>query len=253
MQIGIRKPAAQRASALGAALVLAAGAALLAGCAPEPDPAPPVTPAPTASPSPDPEPSPEPSEETWTRFADPRMPQSFEVPPGWSVTELPGAGEPGATNELGIYQFAVLDPEGAQQLFFASRVQGLGGACGDLPQVEFAPLDETQVEIPGYVAAPDGVTELFSPQEVVFRAGQVAEGVIASLGLVDSHPPVSCMYYNLLHTEGGLMVFADRMQVDTYAPEEQRLFATMDEARAYTETEEYRTLVRILSSLRISE
>ncbi len=107
------------------------------------------------------------------------MPHSFEVPPGWNVTELPVAGEPGETHELGISQFA--------------------------------PLDETQMEIPGYVAAPDGVTALLSPQEVVFRAGQV----------------------------------------DTYAPEEQRLFASMDEARAYTETEEYRTLVRILSSLRL--
>ncbi|WP_125098137.1 hypothetical protein [Leucobacter chromiireducens] len=251
MQFGIAAVALRRAAALGAAVTLAAGVGLLAGCAPEPAP-----PAPTAEPTPAPttsaEPDPEPTEDAWTRFSDPRMPHSFELPPGWTVSELVGDGQPGETNDLGAYQFGIFDPDGTRQLYFASRVQGLGGACAHLQQTEFEVLDNAQLEIPGYVPAQDGNVALFSPPEVVFRAGQLTEGVVASLGLADSHPPASCMYYNVLHTDSGLMAFADRLQVDTFAPEEQRLFATMDEARAYTETEEYRVLVRILSSLRIA-
>ncbi len=245
---GIAPRIARRASAFAAATLLLASAGLLAGCAPEPE-AKPTPPTQTSTPKPSPEPEPttpeEPEEAPWTRFTDARFPQSFELPPGWSAVEL------GGDADQGIFQFSIVDAQGAEQLFFATRMTGLGGACGTLPQLELVELDSVPVELPGYVAAPDGVTQLVAPR-VVFRAGQVAEGVITSLALADDVPVNSCMFYNLLHTPEGLGVFADRGQVDTYDPASQRLFASMDEARAFTETAEYAQLVRILSSLHLA-
>lgn len=241
--------------AVAAAFVLVAG---VSACAPEPtesakpSPSPatskPATQAPTTSAPPTTTPTtaaPDPEPVAWERFTDARIPHSFEIPPEWSVSEL------NASDEMGIYQFAVLNPAGQQKLVFANDVQGLGGACGELPAMTIEELDSQPVEIPGYVAAPDGVSELVAPR-VVFRAAAVEEGVIASLSLADDVPPNTCMYYNLMHTDTGLTLFADRMQVDTYDPHSQRLFASMDEARAYTQTEEYAQLVRILSSLQLA-
>lgn len=241
----------RRMASLIAVAAIATGVLGLSACAPEPvTPAPTAQPTPTSTPSPTqtptPEPTQEPTPEAWERFTDPRMSQSFEVPPDWTVQEI------GSPNDMGIVQFGVMDESGAQRLFFANTVQGLGGACGDLPVQAVEELDARPVDIPGYVAAPDdGTTQLVAPR-VVFRAAPVAEGAIASLALADDVPPESCMYYNLLHTADGLTAFGTRLQVDTYDPQAQWLFGSVDEARAYTQTEDYAKLVRILSSLRVS-
>ncbi|WP_198677556.1 hypothetical protein [Leucobacter luti] len=236
-----------RTAPLFAVLALAAGVAGLSACAPEPAPTPtPIatqTPAPT--PTQTPTSTPTPTAIPWERFSDERLTQSFELPPGWTVQEL------GGPNDMGIVQLGVLDPTGAQRLVFMNAVQGLGGACGELPQQAIEELDACPVEIPGYVAAPDGVTELVAPR-VVFRAAPVAEGALASLALADDVPPLSCMYVNLLHTSGGLTAFGTALQVDTYDPQSQWLFGSMDEARAYTQTDDYAQLVRILQSFRIA-
>lgn len=229
------------------AVVLAGG--LLAGCAPEPvDPPPtvPASPSPTVTPSPIPSPEPEPTEAAWERFTDDRLPHSFEVPPGWTVTDL--GGDPTYSS----FQFGVVNPDGDQLLTFSSRVQGLGGACGDLPALVIEEVDSRNVELPGYVADATPMSPLVPPR-VVYRVSAVEGGAIAGLSLSDDTPIDTCMYYNLLHTEQGLAMFATQLQVDSYAPSESEWFFTsVDEAKAYAGTAEYSQLVRILSSLHFS-
>lgn len=242
----------RRIMAALAAVVLAAG---LNACAPEPvTPPKPTTSAPPTTAPPSPSETPTPTTEApttpppapWERFADPRITHSFEIPPGWSVQDL------GSPNDMGIVQFGVFDPAGTQRLVFMNQVQGLGGACGALPPLAVEELAAQSVDIPGYVPTADTTGLQLVGPKVVFRAAPVAEGVIASLALADDVLPEYCMYYNLLHTDAGPLLFATRLQVDNYDPSSQWLFGSMEEARAYQQSEDYAQLVRILGSLRIA-
>lgn len=226
-------------------VVVAIGAMLGAvGCAPSAEPPTTSKPTATSTPTETPTVTPAPTEALWERFSDERMDYSFETPPGWTVEELPTS----YTSE-GIVQLAILDPAGARQLYFSSGVTGLGGACGTTPPIVIEELDDVSVDIPGYAPMADPLTPL-GPPRITFRAFESEQGVIASLALTDEQPVESCFFFNLLHPGAGMMVFADALQVSADAPP--RTFASMDEARAFVETEEYATLHRILSSLRIA-
>ena len=113
-----------RLAAVAAALALCAAAA---GCALEP--AEPANPGPAATPpGTTAAPAPEPSAEPWERYSDPRFPQSFELPPGWSVREAASH----ASAELPI-QLELLDGSGARQLTLATGVQGMGAPAASFP------------------------------------------------------------------------------------------------------------------------
>lgn len=235
------------------AICLAAG---LAGCAGSsaPDPTPsakpttakPTTTAPppqTSTPTPTPTPTQTPVPEQWHRFTESRIAQSFEVPPGWTVVE-----QSSANAESGIVQFRVNDAQGKQQLYFASSVSGLGGSCGNAPALVVEELDAEPTTIPGYAPLANPPATLTAPR-FVYRAIQTGQGVVASLALTDEQLPPACFQYNLLNPAAGTMVFADAVQVSAEYPP--HLFASMDEAKAYMQTDEYQTLKRILRSLRI--
>lgn len=231
---------------------IAAGLVACAGSS-DPDPAPPakpsttapptktVTPAPTSTPTPTPTQTPVP--EQWQRFTDDRIAQSFEVPPGWAVVE-----QPSASAESGIVQFQVNDVQGKLQLYFASSVSGLGGSCGNAPALVVEELDAEPATIPGYTPLANPPATLAAPR-FVYRAMQTSQGVVASLALTDEQLPPDCFQYNVLNPAAGPMVFADAVQVSAEYPP--RLFASMDETKAYMQTDEYQTLKRILLSLRI--
>lgn len=226
-----------------AALVVLALSFGAMGCAPEPESpsVAPTTSAPPATTTPTPAP---PTEDPWVRFVDDRMVYSFETPPGWTVEEVPSAYTP---EEL--LQYVIRDPDGAEQLYFSSAVIGLGGSCESLPALGLEELDVVPAEIPGYVPAADTSFTPLVPPRVVFRAAETESGVIGSIALDDSQPIDACFIYNLLHPAAGPMTFADSTQVSANFPP--RTFASMDEARAFVDTEEYATLQRILRSLRI--
>ena len=88
---------------------------------------------------------------------------------------------------------------------------------------------------------------------MVYRAAQLGDRVVTSLAVSNDVPPPSCMYVNLLHLATVPMAFADTMQVDGHEPNPAppRTFPTMAEARAFTGTDEYATLTRVLGSLRL--
>ena len=221
---------------------------MLAGCAPEQAP---ETPQATASPKPTPSaerpPDPAPDEEAWERFADPRTPGSFEIPPGWTVSESEYS-EP----EYELYRFELRDVEGETQLTYARKVMGLGGGCGDDPEsyLTVTELDATPVAIPGYVPNAESRPNAIAPQ-FSYRAIESAlePGVFATLALSDTGPGEYCFYYNVLTTDSALVLFADTLQAST--SDAVRHFDTMEAARAYMETEEYTTLKRVLLSFRL--
>ncbi len=235
-----------RAVVAGAAAILVASAALV-GCSVQPEPVDPPAPTATTPPTAAPEPTQEPSEPSWERFEDPRLPHSFEIPSGWTVVDL------GGDAEIRAFQFGVVNAAGRQLLTFASRVQGLGGACRDLPELSIEEADTRSVDLPGYVAATDSPAPLVAPR-VVYRVSEVNGGALASLSLSDDTPPEACMYYNLLHMEGGLAMFATQLQVDSFDPAASPwLFGSVEEAREYANTAEYEQLVRVLSTLSFTE
>lgn len=229
------------------ALVLAGG--LLAGCAPKPVDPPPTTPAAPAKPSPTtaPSASPDPEPQQWERFADPRTPGSFEIPPGWSVVESEES-EP----EHEILKFDMLDAAGAKQLTYARKVMGLGGGCGDDSSYDLvtSELDAQPLDVPGYVPSSDPLPGTVPPQ-FSYRVFETAHepGVFATVALSDTTPGERCFYYNLLMTDTGYVQFADTLQVSV--SDAAKHFDSVEEARAYMNTDEYATLKRVLLSFRL--
>lgn len=230
-----------------ATVLVTLGLALgVAGCstAPAPDPEPTAKPTTTAAPTATPTPDPTPTVDAWDRFTDTRVPYSFDTPPGWSVTE-----HPSPNGDQGVYQFSVDDLTGTPRLYLSSQVVGLGGRCGDTPPLAIEQLAAESAAIPGYTPPTNSAAKLVSPQ-FVYRAMQTDRGVMTSLALSDEAPGETCFFYNLLHPAAGTMSFADAMQVSAEYPP--RVFATMDEAKAYMQSDEYQTLKRILLSLQIA-
>lgn len=218
----------------------------LAGCAPEPADGPQPEPTST-SPS-----TPTPTEQQWQRFTDARVPQSFELPANWSVRveyEEPA-------NE--IFGFGIFDAADAKQLELRWRVMGLGGGCGDEDPTtfpEFVVLDRADLALSGYAApTDDAAPERFVQPHVAFTAFQNGDRVETSLAVVNTEPGGSCRYYSLLHTSQGYLHLGDGYQIPRDAETDdftsKHFFATMAEAKAYVDTDEYKTLKRILASLR---
>ena len=246
-----RRTALGRVGAVGAL----AAALLLSACAPSPEPTPePTTSKPAPKPSPDPtaEPAPEP-EAQWERFSDPRTIGSFEVAPGRSVVESERS-EP----EHEIFVFDVFDETGELQLRYARKVMGLGGGCGgdengpdETSFLTVTDLEVVPVEIPGYVRY-SGALPGTTPTQFTYRALESAhaDGVFATMAVSDTSLGAPyCFYYNLVQTESALVQFADTLQVSiSDAPKH---FDTMDEARAFMQTEDYEKAKRMLLSLRL--
>lgn len=240
-----------RAVAIGAL----AAALLLSACAPSPEPAPKPTtskPAPKPSPEPTAEPTPEPEAE-WERFSDPRTVGSFEVAPGWRVVESERS-EP----EHEIFVFDVFDEAGELQLRYARKVMGLGGGCGgdatgpdETSFLTVTDLEAVPVEIPGYVRY-SGALPGTTPTQFTYRALESAhaDGVFATMAVSDTSLGASyCFYYNLVQTESALVQFADTLKVSV--GDATKHFGTMDEARAFMQTEDYEKAKRMLLSLRL--
>lgn len=215
----------------------------LAGCAAEttdPDPEPAIHP--TATAEPESKPKPKPVEQSWDRFSHPSLDFTFELPPDWSA-EL-AYEEP----EYGVANFDLIDKTGAVQLQFAQRVMGLGGGCTDTPHLPITELDSKPFDLPGYAPEADIHSSItLTPPRFVYRVLELDTGVVGSLAVIDEQPEDHCFYYNLLHTDEGLMSFADTMH---FGPDEPpRIFSSRSEAEAYMQTDEYGTLKRMLLSV----
>ena len=133
--------------------------------------------------------------------------------------------------------------------------RGIGGACQS--PVSYVVLDSVDVDIP-YQPTKGSVTPRFT-----FRALQDADHVTASYGLT-SFPAgqngMTCMFYNVVNgpADSPPFSFADTYQVNAGGTEQipnrkgAKTFPSLDAARAYMQTSEYRNVKRMVTSLKVS-
>lgn len=189
-----------------------------------------------------------PAAEDWRTFTSSDSKVSFEYPATWRVTDTSAAGgvDVDVANEDAVVVASLhVGPSG-----------GLGGACqGPVP---YAVLDSVEVNLP-YQPSKGSVTPRFA-----FRALQEAGRVTASYGLtstVAGQNGKTCMFYNVVDgpAESPLYFFADAVQVNVGSKEEDpkrkgaKTFPTMEAARAYMDSPEYRNAKRMITSLKINE
>lgn len=125
---------------------------------------------------------------------------------------------------------------------------GLGGSCGP-SHVPLQTLDSQPVDVP-YVSGYGAPVPLFGFR--VLDGTAVGLQVRGSLGLYqETEFQDSCMYYNTVGTPNGLLGFATALQV-RLDDSEGLAFNSMDEARAFMETEEYADLKRLFLSMSIA-
>lgn len=228
---------------------LSAAALALSGCVIEVPPAdvivtdpPPVTV--TITPGEDDEVAEEPQAPVeWTRFNDDRIPHTFEVPSNWTVQ----SGGDNASVDLYLFEIYNEDEELALQYYSWLYDAALG--CGDSP-VQMEVVDLASEPVP--LRAGDDAAA--SPLRFVYRVSS-APGYpyLGSLAITVGNDYVggSCAYDNIAG-DPGPGVFADVLRVNIINREEgQHEFDTFEEAEAFMQTEEYETLKRVLTSLRL--
>lgn len=212
--------------------------------------APPAT-AGAVPPAADPSSTPVPPAERWKTFTSGTGKISFDYPARWTVTTPPGAAAAPAVDvdvadEAGLVVASLhYGPSG-----------GIGGACqGPVP---YKVLDSVELALPYNQAAADTITPRFT-----FRALLETGRVTASYGITSSaagKDGTTCMFYNVVSgpPESPLYSFADAFQVNAGGSAEvggrkgAKTFPSLEAARAYMGTSEYRNAKRMITSLKIN-
>lgn len=225
----------RRSARAHAVLVLSLAIALtITACAresQEPPPASSSTQAPTAS------------ERPWNRFTSDRISYSFETPGDWKVVDISQKqGQPAES-----FSFEIQDPTGVARLRLTSGSYVSFGNCLGAEAFVVQELDSapTVVQSDGANPAP----------RFVYRVGQVGGEVISVLAVTSSAVTDRS---DCIHAIGGIgsnnqdsFSFGESTVIGYHPGMElrYRTFKTMDEAKAYTTTDEFKTLRRILTSL----
>lgn len=209
------------------AVVPVAALLLLTACDPGAGSNPTSTPPPTATATPTPEPTVE-----WTTYTT-EAGGTFELPATWTVT----------TDEFG--HLTISDDAGATRLRYREGEEGLGSTCEGGVAVE--DIDEVAVDIPS------GNSGMYAtPTRFVFRAMQLEGSVSATMGLTDSVSTidgVACELFNFVGSTTALGLFSFGTAPTVRLEEADLAFSTMADAEAYTSTDDYATLKRIVTSL----
>lgn len=225
--------------------------ALLAGCAqPAAEPSVAPSPASTASETPTPTGSPTPSASVATDpMADWQLiqPESgrtqFRIPADWTadvaLEELDG--EP-------VDTVVVRRPDGQVQLRFSQAPGDVGGGCPTPPPSEL--LDMEPLSLDGEASEPvafGAVAIELDDGRWVFAMGITGEAQLSE--------PLTCPFYFVTGGPaepggfGGLLAFGTESQVTGTGDAAVWVVDSLDDARAYAESEEYATLKQILLSL----
>ncbi|NYD79440.1 hypothetical protein [Arthrobacter cupressi] len=175
---------------------------------------------------------------------------TFDYPQQWTVR----AKESSAPGEI---RLTVHDAEGKKlaELVYGSQGGGLGGGCAT--PVPYTVLDYAEVSLPYNKAFEGVITPRFA-----YRAMETNGRVLASYGLtstVGGADGKACSIYNVVNgpAESPSYMFASgaQMRADFSDAEAQAqgvmTFATMDEAINYRNSEEYRLLKAMITSLKI--
>lgn len=194
--------------------------------------------------------SPAPAEAEWVTFTTQDGLASWEMPADWTATLENGP------DEMGLLSYTIGAPSGQVRLSYAHRNWGLGGP-GCLP--DFKPAFPYQVVATTALSVPVTPSDWEGavPPRVAYETIQFPDHVAAGLGDTDALQGVdetACEFLHFVNTNSAARIVlfgAQYLQPDgTWAD---RSFATMDEADAYVDTAEYKTLTRILASLRVKE
>ncbi|MGM1028859.1 MAG: hypothetical protein ACQEWM_03170 [Actinomycetota bacterium] len=223
--------------------------ALLAGCA-APAAVPSDTPSasdsapadPTLMPSatPDPTPAADPMAD-WQLIQPQSGRTQFRIPADWSadVTFAEVDGEPAD----GV---VVRRPDGQAQLRFSQVPGDVGGSCGERPQSEVLDMQSLSLDADEPTAFGAVAAEL-QDGRWIFGMGVTAERQLQE--------PLGCPFYFITGgpaeavEPSGLLTFATESQLSGTGDAAVWIVDSLDDARAYLETEEYATLKQILLSL----
>lgn len=229
------------AAALASAAVVVS---LLTGCAAAspPDSGGSAEPAPSASATP--------AAPEWARFTTKDGLASWEMPPDWTATLTNGP------DEMGMLGYEIDAPSDRVRLRYGHRNWGLGGP-GCIPDVKpaypYEVLDET--DIPIEVTATDW--EGAVPARVAYEAIEFPDHVGVGLGDTDALQGIddtACEFLHFMNTTSrAQIVLFDATYPQSDGTWGDQSFATLAEAKAYMDTDEYATVTRILGSLQVEQ
>ncbi len=178
----------------------------------------------------------------WSTFTTADGLASWQLPEDWTVL-------PPRTDAQGQVDYEVLDAEGASRLYYSHKIWGLGGpGCvpGSMETYPYERLDEVPMSIP-----PDQISG--AVPTVAFEVLDAGDHVIAGLGTTTSQiADAETCEDSLSHIvfEGGDVGAVSFSAHSEDGPTALVIdFPSPDAAQAYLETPEYRTIVRIISSL----
>jgi hypothetical protein len=174
----------------------------------------------------------------WVDYTVPSELASFHLPADWTV-EI-----------VGDIEVALLDPQGTRQITYIEQIGGIGGPNCASP-VPFQVLDA--YELPLAVEFTDPVWGV-TPQ-IAFQIMEDGSGYLGTIGTTDSLAGLDGMTCGFMNVIGspvlGTFTFATEFQAAPgYDAEGTPLeFASDEEAVDYMATDEYATLIRILTSI----
>ncbi|MDR6508668.1 hypothetical protein [Arthrobacter oryzae] len=209
--------------------------------------APTPTPSATSTPTPSPTPTPTPSAAAvaWTKFTDTTGQATFEHPVGWSVTEDPHTIAGGPYNTI-----RVNNADGKTVSTLAMHYEMVVGYTCPVPKPVFT-LDSVIVDIPQKAAKRAGS----GPSEFAFRVIQ-SDKVYGTMALNDADPApetTACALYSSIISPEKVppVSFGDTWSLQQDGKDAPLTFASLAEAQAYTQTQEYRDIKRMLISLEL--
>jgi hypothetical protein len=192
-----------------------------------------------------PTPTPTAAAVTWTTFTDATGQATFEHPLGWTVSQEPQTIDGGEYNIV-----EVRNPAGRTMSTLRLLYDAAGGPVCPVPK-PYQTLDSVAVDIPQKAAKlrehPQG------PSAFVFRIIQ-GDQVYGSMALADGDlaaPPTTCGLYNGILGPDNVPFaqFGDTSWLTADGKGAPLTFASIDEAKAYMGTQEYRDVKRMLISL----
>lgn len=254
-------PAPASASSLRAATAALALTALLVGCAGAAGP----IDAPTAAPTPSESPSATPIESAsetpapgagvidttgWLDFATDDGSIAFRYPTDWTLDAqserlAPDEGRDDAEPWERWMDSATLTAPNGQQLLQMHDFMDIGGACGD----DVAPLEVL-------------ASEPFEAQGLSGESSAIATVALGTsddrwrvgVGITDEAalPDEACKVYFVFSSSDGGVGMGTHLQLDASGEDTLWTVDSLDDARAYMETDEYATILEILRSVEVS-
>lgn len=207
-------------------------------------PTPTPTPTPSAFASPTPTPTPTAAPVAWTTFTDSSGQATFELPVGWTVQEtLQPSGF-----DFGYWGSSIVVMNEAAKVM--AKIQPAPDAAGaQCSPVPYSTLDAVALDIP---QAPT-TGEYVGPTQFKFR---IIEGaaVYGAMAVDSSSMPATGSACQLSSTIQGpndvpALTFGSSMFLNATGTDAQLTFASVAEAEAYMQTQEYKDIKRMLVSL----